>query len=290
MLAISTDCGASWHSETIAYTNNSFPKSIAVDPANHDILYVGGRYYSSARGYCGYVYRSADAGESWSACFISANGNIVYSVGVDPSHSANVYYATEQGIFKSSDSGGSWTPALDGAVNALALRGNGEIFAGGADFIKRSCDAGASWETVVDSAGFMVNHGCMKIDETNEMLYAGTQSGMLSFDLGSITGIGGEPPRGSASSPVLAENYPNPFNPVTTIRYTIPAAAHVSVVIYDALGKRIRTLTGGVQKPGSHAVVWDGANDAGEKAASGVYLYVVRAGLFSVVKKMVLLR
>jgi hypothetical protein len=88
----------------------------------------------------------------------------------------------------------------------------------------------------------------------------------------------------------LGQNYPNPFNPNTTISFQIPAAGHVSLNIYDASGKLVRTLTDGHWGEGLHAVNWNGMDNNGTAVASGIYFYKLDAGSFVKTKKMVLLR
>ncbi len=61
----------------------------------------------------------------------------------------------------------------------------------------------------------------------------------------------------------LYQNFPNPFNPVTTIRYDLPARANVFIVIYDILGRRVRTIIHGLEGPGYQAIQWDGTDDFG---------------------------
>jgi hypothetical protein len=73
------------------------------------------------------------------------------------------------------------------------------------------------------------------------------------------------------ASYTLSQNYPNPFNPITTIQYTLPQPSRVSLKIYSLLGQEVRTLVGGDEYAGVHAVSWDGTNNAGIPLASGVY-------------------
>lgn len=73
----------------------------------------------------------------------------------------------------------------------------------------------------------------------------------------------------------ILRNYPNPFNPQTTISYELETAGHVSLVIYDIRGRTIRTLLDSQKPAGSHEVKWDGANDQGQTAPSGFYLVVL---------------
>ena len=88
----------------------------------------------------------------------------------------------------------------------------------------------------------------------------------------------------------LSPNYPNPFNPETTIRYEIPHTSHVEITIFNLLGKEIRTLVSGVQSEGKYTIHWDGKDRAGRNMASGVYLARITAGTTSKTVKMTLVR
>jgi M6 family metalloprotease-like protein len=91
----------------------------------------------------------------------------------------------------------------------------------------------------------------------------------------------------------LHQNHPNPFNPTTTIRYSIKTRGHVTLAIYNAAGQRVRTLVDEIQSPeaAGFSVMWDGKNDSGSQVASGVYLYKLTAGNnYQAVKKLVLLK
>lgn len=103
-----------------------------------------------------------------------------------------------------------------------------------------------------------------------------------------MTGVDEEPatPRDFA----LKQNFPNPFNPTTSIAFTIPAAQKVSLKIYDAQGRLVQTLIDAPLAAGRHEVEWNGLNRQNEVAASGVYLYILQSGGFREMKKMVLLR
>jgi hypothetical protein len=88
----------------------------------------------------------------------------------------------------------------------------------------------------------------------------------------------------------LLGNHPNPFNPSTTIRYSISAECRVTLAVHNVSGKRIRSLFAGVRAPGTHLAEWDGADASGRPAASGVYYCVLAAGKFSRACVMILLR
>lgn len=88
----------------------------------------------------------------------------------------------------------------------------------------------------------------------------------------------------------LAQNFPNPFNAETVIRYSVPNDEQVVLEVRNTLGQRVRTLVNGSQKAGSYIVRWDGRDDRGNILGSGIYLYRLKAGPFSSTKRMALLR
>ena len=88
----------------------------------------------------------------------------------------------------------------------------------------------------------------------------------------------------------LEQNMPNPFNPVTTIKYSIAQDTDVSLVVYDVSGQRVRTLVDNHQRADAYKVTWDGINDGGQRVASGMYFYKLVAGKFVQTRKMVLLK
>ena len=88
----------------------------------------------------------------------------------------------------------------------------------------------------------------------------------------------------------LRQNYPNPFNPVTTLRYDIPENSHVTITIYDMLGRNIKKLINQTQDAGYKSVIWDATNDYGKPVSAGIYLYQIQAGEYISTKKMVLLK
>jgi hypothetical protein len=88
----------------------------------------------------------------------------------------------------------------------------------------------------------------------------------------------------------LYDNFPNPFNPTTKIAFELPAALKVKLVIYDALGREIRTLTDEEHPAGYVELPWDGRNDGGMAVSSGVYFYRVVTAERNTVKKMMLMR
>ena len=85
-------------------------------------------------------------------------------------------------------------------------------------------------------------------------------------------------------------NYPNPFNPFTTLRYDLPEEAFVSITIYDMLGNEVKNLVSTNQSPGFKSIQWNSTNNQGEPVSAGVYLYSIEAGNFRQTKKMIFLK
>ena len=89
----------------------------------------------------------------------------------------------------------------------------------------------------------------------------------------------------------LHDNFPNPFNPETQIRFSIGSQEDVKLIVYDVVGRQVRTLIkGNAYDPGFHVVNWNGLDDQGQKVPSGLYIYRIKAGSFIADKKMLLVK
>ena len=89
----------------------------------------------------------------------------------------------------------------------------------------------------------------------------------------------------------LRDNFPNPFNPETHIRFSMGGKEVVKLIIYDIRGQQIRSLINGeLYDPGFHSVHWNGLDNDGQKVPSGMYIYRIKAGGFVADKKMLLLK
>jgi hypothetical protein len=88
----------------------------------------------------------------------------------------------------------------------------------------------------------------------------------------------------------LANNFPNPFNPETTIKYALPDPADVRLEIYNMLGQQVRTLVAEPQNAGRYTVRWDATDESGHSLSTGIYFYRLLAGEFHKVEKMLLLK
>ncbi len=104
------------------------------------------------------------------------------------------------------------------------------------------------------------------------------------------TGIEKEPKNSLPRHFALEQNFPNPFNPSTEIRFALPQNARVQIIVYNILGQKVRTLISKNMTVGWHSVKWDGSNDAGQLMPSGVYFYKMETRSFVKVRKMLYLR
>lgn len=156
----------------------------------------------------------------------------------------------------------------------------------------------------VDTSQFSLTPGQQQeVTVTFAPTQAGSYSGLLRIASNSASGDTLDVPVSGVAQPAVGigddrlpltfevkPNYPNPFNPSTTIEFQLPEAAHVSLVIYNMLGQKVRSLVNQRMEPGYYRRVWDGRDDRGIRVSSGVYIYRFTAGTFIRVRKMVLLK
>lgn len=201
-------------------------------------------------------------------------------------NNAYVFAGTSDGVYRSSDGGSNWTLVNNGLTNSgvtsLAVF-QSFLFAGTSRGVFRSSDNGESWTDVGEG---ILNRYTVSLAADDSMLYAGTFDGgayrrpLVDLTV-SVTGEG----TGGPVEYYLYQNYPNPFNPVTRIEYQLPTTCHVSLKIFDLLGREVATLVNQSQQPGKHQLSWDANNNP-----SGVYLYRLSAGSYMTTRKMLLVR
>ncbi len=254
--------------------------TIAVAPSNSDVIYAGTDV--------GRVWVTTDYGGSWREISEGLPFRWVTRVVVDP-HDAATAYATFSGlkwrdrqphVFRTRNTGATWEDITnnlpDAPVNAFAVDPfDPDVLYLGSDvgaFV--SFDAGQTWEAL-GSGMPVVSVYDMKIDPEGRFLVAGTHGrGMYRIDLPARpTAVETAPPARRAVA--LRQNYPNPFDDETTIGYRLEPGAHVRLVVYDLLGRAVRTLVDAYQGAGEYAVRWDGHDGGGLPVAAGNYLYTL---------------
>jgi hypothetical protein len=251
---------ASWNGTTwsglgsSAGTDNSV-RAIAV--SGDTALYVGGYFLNAGGSAISHIAKYSIAGDKWSALSGGVNNN-VYSVAVQNDSvlvggaftSAGLFTVNRIASWKISTSAWSgFGSGTDGTVNAIVPSANDNIIVGGNFSL----------------AGNKPSYCFARYNPHTTSVHDQLSQQPKAFE--------------------LSQNYPNPFNPSTTINYQLPAAGHVSLKVYDMLGREVAALVNTTVTAGEHAVTFDGS-----KFASGFYLYRLSSGNNVVTKKMLMIK
>jgi len=231
------------------------------------------------------LFRSTDDGLTWS----EVTGSPLYTVwGLRTDVIGNVYaYGPGGGIGRSTDDGETWQRINTGLpqypyIFALAATDEGVLYAAHYNDLYRSTNQGGLWE-LVDSVSVPLTIKSLA-QHPNGHLFAATSGVGVYRSTESVTHASDSPDLEPLTFE-LYQNYPNPFNPSTRIAYSIPKAGHISLKVFDLLGREVATLMNEIQPAGSQSVTFDGSG-----LASGIYFYRFQAGDFVTTKKMVLLK
>lgn len=230
------------------------------------------------------VYRSTDFGNSWSAC---NNGLTALSVLSLTANGTDIYATFEggNGVAVSHDNGNSWTMLNNGlysAGSAYSLVLSGQLmFACTQNGVYVSGNKGLNWGAV--NTGLPNNTAVFSLLADGNYLYAGTNNLIWKRPVDEMTEVKYD--NILPGQYELKQNFPNPFNPATTIKYQVPEQSFVMLKVYDILGKEVCSLVNEVKKTGEYEVQFDGS-----KLSSGVYFYQLRAGNFVETKKLLLLK
>ena len=157
-----------------------------------------------------------------------------------------------------------------------------------------------SWEMSTETPGSWLGDGQLDGTLAFDSIQLGREagsalSGTLYFDdlrIAEFSAVGVEE-RDSALPQEfeLLQNFPNPFNPTTTIRFRLPVSGQDAALrIYDLLGQPVRTLFDGRQNAGEHAVTWNGCDDSGRSVASGIYIYQIKTPSHLAARRMIYIK
>ncbi len=262
----STNDGGNWTSSASGLTSTSVT-SLLSDGTN---VYAGTS---------GGVFVSA-SGSSWSA----RNTGYTSSVSAIVENASYLFASSPFfGVFRSPIGGGSWTAVNNGLselhVHAMILSGSA-LIAGSNGGVFVSTDNGDSWTHMNEG---LLNLTVLSLQVHSGYLFAGTSgNGAWRRPLSELTAVR-EVTDAAPAGFSLSENYPNPFNPSTRLKYSVAKSAFVSLKVYDVLGREVATLASGEFHPGTYEVSWDARN-----FPSGVYFSRFSAGSVTEIKCMVL--
>jgi len=253
----------------------------------------------------GYIAATTNGGKTWE--FQRSITNLLYGVEfLDSLKGFAVGYPLffdEGALYYTNDGGKNWgRKSYDtfgkfydiGFIDSL----NGWIT--GVGKIMRTTDGGENWE--IEAEGFESDLKKLIILKEDKVAYVfgddwnGETYTFLKADLSDLTDVN-EDNNNRIDKFELIGNYPNPFNPSTTIKFTIPASLNpsqggtlITLKVYDILGREIKTLVDENKTAGEYSVTWDGKDKTGNEVSSGIYFYNIRFGEKSISKKMVLMR
>jgi photosystem II stability/assembly factor-like uncharacterized protein len=291
VLVKSTDGGETWVSATVDSTMYSyFPIRNIKFLSRSYAFAVGGAMDITA-----VVWKTVNSGERWSVTGISSEplNDIYYidslnimCIGGDFEYGAD--------LVTTADGGENWDYRFlgilgEGRAMSFRTRAEGWVALGFSGTYMFTLDSGRTWTDMYtpDTSGVYdviftdARHGYM----------VGKRGTILRYDPGAVS-VDLHDRTGNLSTVALAQNFPNPFNPSTTIRYDLPERSYVTIRIYDVTGREVEAIDERVQQAGAHAVRF-----SGRSLASGMYLYtlsvkplVSKTADYSMTKKMVLLR
>ncbi len=246
-----------------------------------------------AGGYLG-LYKTTDGGDNWSKIDLGIPDPFVKGIYfIDPQKGWAVGYNGNNGlVLKTTDGGSTWTVANLPQISytmwpqsVFFQNANDGWVVGTAvpfGFALHTSDGGSSWQQVSLPSSNDLTGVAFSSDTSGWIV--GSYGEILHTSNAGVTFVQGNT-RDIPKNFVLDQNYPNPFNPTTVISYQLSAVGHVSLKVYDVLGREVATLVDGVEKAGSYRVRFDGL-----RLASGVYFCRLSAPGYMKTMKMLLLK
>lgn len=230
------------------------------------------------------MFRSKDNGLTWERINKEIGDIDINDIAIDSLD--NIFIGTNFGVFTSNNYGENWEPVNNGITNfvirCLAINKINDIYIGTNDGIYFSKDFGENW-TQINSGLSHYTITSLNFDSEG-YLYAGTWGGGVYRSVQTTTDIL-ESNNSSPKNYSLSNNYPNPFNPITKLNFTIPHYSNVKIKIFNSLGQEMEVLFNNYISQGSYTITWNALN-----YSSGIYFISLISDNVLIVKKAILLK
>jgi photosystem II stability/assembly factor-like uncharacterized protein len=272
-----TNAGISW-----------LPQNSGVSTFMRAVYFVN-RNIGWAVGSSGRILKTTNGGLSWDQQFSSNTNNLYCLYFAD---SLNGWAGGQfTALIHTTDGGSTWaSQAYQSSYGLNDLKfvngigyAVGESAVGNVSLMIRSTDNGSSWH-VINPGTSQFLYG-VHFTSRNSGWIAGFNGTIMRTTDGGVTFVGENPSPPVPQAMVLSQNFPNPFNPSTTIQFSISHASQVSIRIFNTLGEELQTLVSAEFVAGTYTTKWDANN-----ISSGLYFYRLQAGDFVQVKKLIVLR
>ncbi len=287
----SLDRGGSW---TAGGALNGNPLlCLATSTKNVALLYAGA--VPTPAGH--HVFLSADRATTWLDISAGLPNRYPMDIAIDPVDELTAYvvlsgFGTSH-LFRTGNGGASWedigTTLPDVPTSAVLLDPEQPvtIYVGNDLGVYASQDGGGSWQALGDGLPDAVIVMDLSLVPGARRLRVATHGNGV-YERPLLPPAPSTPQRAGV---VLEQNHPNPFNPRTTIEFTLARSAPVTLAIFDAAGRRVRTLLRGeMRSAGGNSADWDGTDEAGRRVASGTYYYRIEANAASQARAMTLVK
>ncbi|MDP4193824.1 MAG: FlgD immunoglobulin-like domain containing protein [Bacteroidota bacterium] len=266
--------------------------ALAIAKANSNVIYAG----------CsnGLVQVTTDNGNTWNLRNNGLPGAYLRRIAINPEDPATavvVYsgYLDGSKVYLTNNYGSSWTnisgdlpnvPVNSVLINPVDIK---NIIIGTDLGIFSTSNGGVNW--ILENNG-LPNVAVDDLDyrASDSKIFASTHGRGMFFSYWNTSATAVNIDNSLPKSFDLSQNFPNPFNPTTQIKYQLPSPQNVRIVVYDINGRVVKELVNSFKNAGVYYVTWDGRNENGSQTASGLYLYTIQAGNFQKTMKMILLK
>lgn len=257
--------------------------------------------YSSSDNNTTYIFKTTDAGLTWSSVELSpeilGGSRMIYGMSFADLNNGMANANGKKPIY-TTDGGATWdscatNPGVDedAWVNSVIAVPGENIFIALCDYgLYYTEDMGDTWVKMGTPSNTDDEYYISAVVLNRNYAYFMTQQGTAVI-------FEGQAPSGIASSDTkildqyeLHQNYPNPFNPTTSISFHIPQKKYVKLVVYDMLGREVISLVDNHLQQGNHSVVWDGKDKHGYNVSTGVYIYQLQVDGITKTRKMTLIK